>query len=175
MKLCRLMGLGFAVLGMILLISGESRGEGKWLPYKGAWFEIKYPPGFTVRPGQKSATSTVGYDSVFFVSPDNTVEFYVFSPQWKGKAREADIEINPNREALIEQQVTKEKDQTRNAKTVRILVVKAKDNSYMRALRDETTDTTRLIFGIKYKSKEFYNKYYNDYLFFKKSLSQFAD
>jgi hypothetical protein len=175
MKLCRFLGLGIAGLVTILLISGESRGEEKWLTYKGAWFEIKYPPGFTVRPGQKSATSTVGYDSVFFVSPDNNVEFYVFSPQWKGKAREADLEINPNREALIEQQVTKEKDQTGNLKTVRTLLVKGKDNSYVRALRDETTDSTRLIFGIKYKNKEFYNKYYNDYLFFKKSLSQFAD
>jgi hypothetical protein len=175
MKLCRLMGLGFAVLGMILLISGESRGEGKWLTYKGAWFEIKYPPGFTVRPGQKSATSAEGYDSAYFVSPDHNVAFYVFSPQWKGEVRKEDIEINPNREELIEQQVAKEKDQTGNSKTVRILLVKAKDNSYVRAIRDETTDSTRLIFGIKYKNKEFYQKYYQDYLFFKKSLSQFAD
>ena len=175
MKLCRLTGLGFACLVTILLISGESRGEGKWLTYKGAWFEIKYPSGFKVRPGQKSATSTVGYDSVSFVSPDNKVEFYVFSPQWQGKARETDIEINPNREELIERHVTKEQDQVGNFKTIRTFTVKAKDNSYVRAIRDETTDTTRLVFGIKYTSKEFYNKYYPDYLIFKKSLSQFAD
>ena len=175
MKLLRLTGLGFACLVTIFLISGESRGEGNWLTYKGAWFEIKYPPGFKVKPGQKSATSTMGYDSVYFVSPDNNVVFYVFSPQWQGKAREADMEINPDREELIEQNVTKEKDQVGIFKTIRTLTVKAKDNSYVRAIRDETTDTTRLVFGIKYKSKEFYNKYYNDYLSFKKSLSQFAD
>jgi hypothetical protein len=175
MKLLRLMGLGFACLVTIFLISGESRGEGNWSTYKGAWFEIKYPPGFKVKPGQKSATSQEGYDSAYFVSPDQNVVFYVFSPQWQGKAREADIEINPNRELLIEQNVTKEKDQAGNIKTIRTLLVKAKDNSYLRAIKDETTDTTRLVFGIKYKSKEFYNKYYNDYLTFKKSLSQFAD
>jgi len=45
----------------------------------------------------------------------------------------------------------------------------------LRAVRDETTDSTRLIFGIKYKNKEMYNKYYNEYIFFKKSLTQFAD
>jgi hypothetical protein len=175
MRLFRLTGLGFACLVTIFLLSGESRGEGKWTTYKGAWFEIKYPSGFKVKPGQKSATSTVGYDSVSFVSPDDNVVFYVFSPQWQGKARETDIEINPNREELIEQKVTKEKDQVGILKTIRAFTVKAKDNSYVRAIRDETTDSTRLVFGIKYKSKEFYNKYYNDYLLFKKSLQQLGD
>ena len=175
MKLFRLTGLGFACLVTIFLLSGESRGEGKWITYKGAWFEIKYPSGFQVKPGQKSATSTVGYDSVYFASPDNNVVFYVFSPQWQGKARETDIEINPNREELIGQKVTEEKDPVGILKTIRTFTVKAKDNSYVRAIRDETTDTTRLVFGIKYKSKEFYNQYYNDYLLFKKSLRQLGD
>jgi hypothetical protein len=175
MKLFRLTGLGFVCLITILLISGECRGEGKWLTYKGAWFEIKYPSDFKVKPAQKSSTSTKGYDSVYFISPDNNVAFYVFSPQWQGEAKDTDLEINPNREELIEQNITKEKDQMGNFKTIRTLTVKAKDNSYMRAIRDETTDTTRLVFGIKYKSKEFYNKYYNAYLLFKKSLKQFAD
>ena len=106
MKLFRLTGLGFACLVMIFLISGESRGEGNWSTYKGAWFEIKYPPGFKVKPGQKSATRVDGYDSAYFVSPDHNVVFYVFSPQWQGKAREADVEINPDREVLIEQNVS---------------------------------------------------------------------
>jgi hypothetical protein len=171
----RFMGLGFACLVMIFLISGVSRGEENWSTYKGAWFEIKYPPGFKVKPGQKSATRQEGYDSAYFLSPDQNVVFYVFSPQWRGKAREADLEINPDREVLIEQNVTKEKEPAGNIKTIRTLLIKAKDNSYLRAIKDETTDSTRLVFGIKYKSKEFYNKYYNDYLQFKKSLSQFAD
>ncbi len=175
MKLLRFMGLGLACLATIILISGESRGAGNWHTYKGAWFEIKYPPGFKVKPGQKSATRQEGYDSAYFVSPDQNVVFYVFAPQWQGKARQADLEINPEREELIEQNVRKEKDPAGNVKTIRTLMVKAKDNSYVRAIKDETTDTTRLIFGIKYKSKEFYHKYYNDYLSFKKSLSQFAD
>ena len=175
MRLFRLTGLGFACLIMIFLISGECRGEKNWLTYKGAWFEIKYPSNFKVKPAQKSATSTTGYDSVYFVSPGNNVAFYVFSPQWQGKANESDLEINPNREELIEQNITKEKDQMGNLKTIRAVTVKAKDNSYVRAFRDETTDTTRIVFGIQYKSNEFYNKYYNDYLFFKKSLRQFSD
>jgi hypothetical protein len=175
MRLFRLIGLGFACLITIFLISGESRGEGKWITYKGAWFEIDYPSGFKVKPAQKSTTSTTGYDSVYFISPDNNVVFYVFSPQWRGKAKETEIEINPNREEIIEQNVAKEKGQVENFKTVRTFMVKAKDNSYVRAIKDETTDTTRLVFGIRYKSKDFYNKYYNDYLLFKKSLKRFGD
>ena len=175
MKLARLMGLGVVGLAMLFLISGESRGAANWSTFKGAWFEIKYPPGFQVKPGQKSATRQEGYDSAYFVSPDHNVVFYVFSPQWQGKARQADVEINPDREVVIEQNLRKVKDPAGNIKTIRTWVAKAKDNSYLRAIKDETTDTTRLVFGIKYKSKKFYNKYYNDYLSFKKSLSQFAD
>lgn len=175
MRLFRLFGLGFACLVTIFCIIGECRAEGKWLTYQGAWFEIKYPRDFKVKPAQKSATSTIGYDSAYFASPDNNVVFYVFSPQWQGNLRETDSEIDPNHEELIEQNIRKEKDQLGNLKTVRTITVKAKDNSYLRAVRDESTATNRLVFGIKYKNKEFYNKYYNDYLVFKKSLRQFAD
>lgn len=50
-------------------------GPGKWLTYKGAWFDISYPANFTVLPGQRSPTRAEGYDSVFFRSPDGHVEF----------------------------------------------------------------------------------------------------
>jgi len=173
MRLFRLMCLGFACLIMIVFIDGEGRGEEKWITYKGAWFEIKYPSGFTVKPSGKSTTNVEGYDSVYFISPNNNVEFYVFSPQWKGEAKE--IEINPNIEKLIDQSTIKEKNKFGQSKTIRMFIAKAIDDSYLRAVRDETTDSTRLIFGIKYKNKEMYKKYYNEYIFFKKSLTQFAD
>ena len=163
-----LMCLGCACLIMIIFIGGEGRGEQKWRTYKGAWFEINYPSSFTVKPSQKSKTKQEGYDSVYFISPDNNVEFYVFSPQWNGEAR--DIEINPNIESLIDQNTDKSK-----SKAIRWFTAKAKDNSYLRAVSDETIDNTRLVFGIKYKNKAIYDKYHNDYIVFKKSLRQFAD
>lgn len=175
MKLVRYAGLGLTCLITIFSITAECRGEGKWTTYKGAWFEIKYPGNFKVRPAQKSATSTVGHDSVFFASPDNTVIFYIFSPQWQGNLRESDIAIDPDREELIQENSLQERDRMGNFKTIRTFTVKARDASYLRAVKDEITSTNRLIFGIKYKNKEFYNKYYHDYLFFKKSLRQFAD
>jgi len=80
-------------------------GEGQWRTYQGAWFAITYPPGFKVEPGQKSAASTEGHDSAFFVSPDNTVVFYVFAPQWRTEARAGDVDLNPDREVPVEQNV----------------------------------------------------------------------
>ncbi len=168
MKLFRLMCLGFACFIMLIFISGKAQGEQKWRTYKGAWFQIKYPSGFTVKPGQKSTTKQEGYDSVYFISPDNTVEFFVYSPQWTGEGE--GIEINQNTEQLIEHNTDKGK-----SKTIRWFTVKAKDNSYLRSIRDDTSDNTRLVFGIKYKNKAMYDKYYNDYIFFKKSLEQSAD
>jgi len=140
MKFSRITMLGFSCLLSFLLISGESRGEEKWSTYKGTWFEINYPSSFKVKPGQKSTTSTLGYDSVYFISPDNNVVFYVFSPQWQGKARETEIEIDPNSEELIEQNTTTMKDEMENFKTIRTFTVKAKDKSYVRAIKEETTD-----------------------------------
>ena len=153
---------------MIIGIGGAGRAEQKMLTYKGAWFEINYPAGFTVKPGQKSTTRQEGYDSVYFISPDRSVEFFVYSPQWKGEGE--GIEINPNLETLIEQNTEKHK-----SKKIRWFTVKAKDNSYLRSIRDDTTESTRLVFGIKYKNKAMYDKYYHDYIAFKESLRQFAD
>jgi hypothetical protein len=168
MRSFRLMCLGFACLMIVMVTAGEGRGEQKWLTYQGAWFEVKYPASFSVKPGQKSTTKQEGYDSVYFISPDNSVEFFVFSPQWTGQGE--GIEINPNTEKLIEQNTEKHK-----SKNIRWFTVKAKDNSYLRSIRDDTADNTRLVFGIKYKNKAMYNKYYNDYIAFKQSLKQFAD
>jgi hypothetical protein len=175
MRLFRIVGLGFACLLTFCLANGESIGTEPWPTFKGAWFEIKYPPGFKIKPGQKSSTVTPGYDSAYFISPDGTVVFYVFSPQWRGQLRETDIEIDPRREEVIEHNIAKKQDQAENYRIIRTFVVKAKDNRYLRAIRDESTETTRLIFGIKYNNKAAYERYFNDYILFKKSLRQFAD
>ena len=158
----------FAVLCSCPNLSAAETGKG-WHVFKGAWFEIKYPPGFTVKPGQKSATSAQGYDSVFFLSPDQTVEFYVFSPQWNGTPK---IDLDPATEVIVSKDV-----KTKNNITITQVTVKEKHGAYLRSWldREDKLSNTRLVFGIKYQDQASYKKYRPDYLIFKNSLRQFAD
>ncbi|BAP56619.1 hypothetical protein THII_2322 [Thioploca ingrica] len=139
--------------------------------YKGAWFDIQYPSNFKVRPSLKSSSSVSGYDSAFFTSPDGTVEFYVFSPQWNGDPIE-DIAIDPEEEVYETQ-----KQEEKNGKKVCWVTISAKDKAYTRSYMDveDTTSNTRLVFGIKYHNQKAYDKYKPAYLKFKGSLKQYAD
>lgn len=144
-----------------------SASQGSWSSYKGAYFEIKYPAGFRVRPSQRSDENP---DSAFFTAPDGSVEFYVFSPIWNGEPR--DIEINEATESYVSQATQK-----KGGIKIRRMTMRAKDGSYLRSVEDtENTNTNnRTVFGIKYRDQAAYNKYRQTYLTFKKSIKQFAD
>ena len=141
--------------------------QGRWVTYRGAYFDIKYPARFRVRPSQRTEDL---YDSVFFTAPDASVEFYVFSPIWNGDPR--DIEINEATEEYVSQDT-----QTRGGIKVRRATIRARDGSYTRSVEDtENTNTNnRTVFGIKYRNQTAYDKYRQTYLTFKKSIRQFAD
>jgi hypothetical protein len=143
--------------------------QNTWQKYEGAWFEIRYPPGFRVRPSQPS-TSANGYDSAFFLASDGSVEFYVFAPQWNGTAR--DIEVNPATETVVSQDVARS-----GSKQIRRVTIRAQDGSYLRSYEDteDVVTNTRKIFGIKYVNAASYNRYRQAYVTFKASLVQFAD
>lgn len=147
----------------------SSQGGTAWRVYKGAWFEIKYPATFRVRPSQRSSSAS-SYDSVFFTAPDGSVEFYVFSPQWNGEP--GDVAINSRNEVLVSQS-----SERKGSKTVRRVTIKARDNSYSRSFEDteDEATNTRKVFGIKYRNQDAYSRYRQAYLTFKKSLTQFAD
>jgi hypothetical protein len=163
--------LRVSILVIFLILPGSPAltADVPWLSYRGAWFAISYPAGFTVRPSQKSATSTQGYDSVFFRSPDGQVEFYVYSPQWLGDPK--DIELNPASEVLMD-----ESREQANHKSLRRVTIRAKDRSYYKSFVDETTGhNTRTVLGIIYRDRNAYQRYRRDYLRFKQSLRQYAD
>ncbi len=140
-----------------------------WQTYTGAWFEIRYPANFRVRPSLRSSTAD-GYDSAFFTAPDAAVEFYVFSPQWNGRPR--DIEVNPSTEIMTSQKI-----EQRAGQTITRISVKARNGSYLRAFEDveDSTTNTRRVFGITYRNQASYNRYRQMYVAFKASLTQFAD
>jgi hypothetical protein len=151
-------------------INRSHRSEQTWRVYKGAWFEVRYPATFKARPSQKSSSADKDYDSVFFIAPDRSVEFYVFSPQWNGKPD--DIEIDEQNEVYVTQNTEKKSNIT-----IRRVTIKAKNGSYLRSFEDsENTETNnRTVFGIKYRDQAAYSRYRQAYLTFKGSLRQFAD
>ena len=164
------MSVFIVILALLWLPTPPARAvQNTWNKYEGAWFEIRYPPGFRVRPSQPS-TSANGYDSAFFRSSDGSVEFYVFAPQWNGTAR--DIEVDTTTETVVSQDVARSGN-----KRIRRVTIKAQDGSYLRSYEDteDTVTNTRKIFGIKYANAAAYNRYRQAYVTFKASLVQFAD
>ena len=67
------------LFGAFMLLSLVSFSQTK--TFQGAWFEVKYPQDFKAKGSLASETSD-GFDSAIFTSPDGTVSFYVYSPQW---------------------------------------------------------------------------------------------
>lgn len=136
--------------------------------YHGAWFDIKYPSEFIAK-GSIPSISSDGFDSATFTSPDNSVEFYVFSPQWNGEAHDIAVREHETR--------FNSKTDDSNSRIVEWWTIEAKDKSYTRSYQktiDKQSNTVTII-GLKYKNQESYNKHKKQYLDFKASLKQYAD
>lgn len=154
-------------VGLILIcLVVVAAGAATLKTYKGAWFSIKYPANFTVKPQQQSSSGE-GYDAVSFISPNNLVEFYVFSPQWSGepqwiKRREGEKQTSYK--------------QAHEGKKI-VTYVTRQGNGYIRSYADirDPESNTRWTFGFRYKNQSVYNQYRSLYLQFKQSLKQFAD
>ncbi len=138
--------------------------------YKGAWFEIRYPSNFSVQPSMKSESIEGKFESAFFVSPDKTVRFYIFSPQWAGD--NADIAVKPSDKPAVT-----ERTETANGTTKRYFTISTKADGMTRSYVETTNAdaTVRWVIGIEYAGKEAYEKNKSAYLKFKQSLRQFAD
>ena len=164
------------------------------LTYLGSYFSIDYPKDFSVtieKPVDYDAAGDANfdpYDEAYFTSPDQQVEFYVFSPLWGGKPQSY-LDVASNEE-LIGEQTTKDldtdpyRDKNRDLLLTRRATVKAKNGSYFKSYvqtKKRSSDFTRkvvdldLVFGIKYKNQKSYEKYRDAYLAFKKSLIQLSD
>lgn len=160
-------------VSMILILSSFSLFAQKGVKFEkfnGAWFSILYPANFTAKGSMKSYAGE-GYDSAIFTSPDKTVEFYIFSPQWNGENPE--IDLKPN-EKMGKPSVSHNK---KTGRTVTMWTITAKDGSYSRSYREtiESNGAARWVVGIKYKDKASYDKYRSQYVKFRDSLEQFAD
>ncbi len=136
--------------------------------YPGAWFDISYPPGFQVVEREFSLTGS-GFDGVGFISPDEKVEFFVFSPQWRGISRWAQVRAG-------EKELERRKE-TKGDVTVVWVEVEGPQGSYKRAWVENINElyNTNLYFGIRYADRASYDRYLKQYQEFKDSLIQYAD
>lgn len=154
--------------------------------YKGSWFDVKYPQTFSAAPNAPTTTyngqTFVQTDEATFTSPDGSVEFFVYSPQWSGNPKTY-LAVLPTEELVNETvQETPETSTSQSART-RWVTIKAKDGSYYRSSVSiqkrllENSDASELhhVFGIKYRDAAAYETYKAAYASFKQSLRQYAD
>lgn len=136
--------------------------------FAGGWFDINYPSHFIAKGSLKSLT-TDGFESAVFKSPDNLVEFYVFSPQWNGEA--TDIAL------VFKEKLISSKSQIDAYVITRWWTITHADGSYSRSYVEKynKSQNTKWILGIKYKNSSALEKYKNEYSLFKNSLKQYAD
>ncbi len=137
--------------------------------FQGAWFEVRYPAAFSVKPSLPSRTAE-GYDSAEFVSPNESVAFYVFAPQWGGEA--SDIAFNPEAETLVDERTEQQGD-----RELRWFTIAAKDGSYRRSYLETVAQqgAVKTVIGIWYRDAAALKRYQRQYQEFRDSLEQFAD
>lgn len=162
---CRIVTVtsGDAELSLTVVIDAGGK-----LTYQGAWFDIAYPRGFAVHEREPSA-SGAGHDGASFISPDGTVEFYVFSPQWSGTSQWCRLRAG---ESVVSQTRQQEGD-----KTVTWTEVAVGDAAGHRAWVEIANPTLNVnhCFGIWFMHQEDYDRYQTRYVAFKESLVQYAD
>lgn len=146
------------------------------IKFMGNWFEIYYPKDFSANPTEPLQVwediSYVETDEAFFLSPDQSVEFFVYSPQWDGEPK--DYLIAKENEEIFSEEKTEEENIVKTE-----TIFKDKNDEYFRKAisKRETLGDTKLhsVFGIKYVNEDALSKYEEDFNKFKESLVQFAD
>jgi hypothetical protein len=169
----------------VTFVPGKGSVSGTLL-YRGEWFDIEYPDTFTAQPLAPARELNGGIDVVTdeasFLSPNGSVEFFVYSPMWNGDPKTY-LAVAPG-EKLIDEKTEESGKRPDDEKapqfTTRYATIQAIDGSFTRSFvsikehLNVSSDVHR-VFGIKYKTQEDYNKYKAAYLAFKKSLRQYLD
>jgi hypothetical protein len=166
---CRPAGALVAVFAFAFAPAVAS-AEDTWPTYRGAWFEIDYPPDFSVSPSLESPSMPGERDSAFFDAPDGNASFYVYSPQWGGDP--VDIRLDADAETLASESESKKGDIT-----VRWYTITAKDGSYSRSYQDRQDDLSgvRTVIGFRFRDGQARERHRAEYERFKASLRPFAD
>jgi hypothetical protein len=164
--------VGIVLFILVILSLNACDAAGKpgenWKTYVGAWFEVKYPANFTVKPSLPDRNNPAAFSSAFFCSDDGQMEFYVLAPKFNMDP--VDLDLIAGKELLIE---TKEKKG--KGLITKLTTIGAKDVSYIRVIEDfyDTSGRnvhTRKVFGMKYRSPKQLNSCKKLFKKFKESL-----
>ena len=143
--------------------------------FKGNWFDIEYPANFMATPSKpiisEEEITYVETDEAYFESPDGEVEFFVYSPQWGGEPTHY-FEVKPNEKISDNEEAI---DEIIPTTIIKWVTIEDENGAYTRSYYHKKTESTDLVFGIKYKNQAIYDLYYEQYKAFKKSLVQYAD
>ncbi|MEQ1515309.1 MAG: hypothetical protein ABL931_02330 [Usitatibacteraceae bacterium] len=160
------------LLGLWTAAAVNAQPEANAATYRGAYFEVQYPAKFKAAPleGTKPRESK----GATFTSPDGTMTFYLFSPQWAGEA--PGIALDASRETEISRKSDAGKS-SGVAGTYTWTTIAAKDKSYTRTYQDflASDGSIHWVMGMKYRDDAALQKYKAAYGRFKASLRQFGD
>lgn len=142
-----------------------------YLNYSSDSFEIYYPAEFKIKEIASTNKSIIGITAI---SPSNAVEFQILSPLFNDKIDIAQVNAPTEKEVARETKVTTQDGV--KGKLI-FLTIQANDKSYLRSYQVFESDdgSIRNAIGIKYASKEQYDKFKESYLNFKKSWKRFSD
>ncbi|MBL8519078.1 MAG: hypothetical protein JNK75_00270 [Betaproteobacteria bacterium] len=140
--------------------------------YRGKFFEVRHPADFSAQP--LGAARGADADAATFTSPDQSVTFYVYSPQWAGEA--PGIALDAQNESEVERRSGQGKS-SGVAGTFTWTTIAAKDKSYTRSYqRFEANDKSiHWVIGLKYANAAALKRHQAAYARFKASLVQLAD
>jgi hypothetical protein len=144
----------------------------KWPEYRGKAFKVSYPAGWKAQPLE--AKTAKDSDAATFTSPDGTMQFYIFSPQWSGTAPGIALD------AAKETETARNTDRGMSSGvkgTFTWHTITAKDKSYTRTYQSFLAEGEPIhwVIGMKYANEATLAKYRADYARFKGSLEQYAD
>lgn len=129
--------------------------------FSGAAFEANIPIGFIAKPSMGSGANFNQYDSYFFSSPDDLVQFYAYSSPTKKI---------PNDIVFPNEKIEKKVSQSSDTLIIQWQLPKNKQTGYFRSFTEKSFDTGLIITGYFFKDDAAYAKYENELKEFENSL-----
>ena len=126
--------------------------------FSGSWFQVEYPNDFIASPTSPIDVfgdyEFVETDEARFTSPDGTVEFFVFSPQWSGDP--IDYLVEQENEKTVDQSEEKANSDDPFAVSHHWVTYEDKEGKYTRSYHSLMTESTHHVFGVKYTNRKMY-------------------